>query len=93
MSDAQEGNVKALTYGTATITAVSTSNKNARDTCLVQTRFYDVNDTAKYYYKPVYWAADEGITKGYSDGTFRPLDHCLREHIVTFIYRFDQKFN
>ena len=49
--------------------------------------FSDVSDN-KYYYKAVLWAAENGITKGYSDGTFRPDETCLREHVVTFLYRF-----
>ena len=48
--------------------------------------FKDVS-TGAYYYRAVLWAAEKGITKGYSDGTFRPDDTCLREHAVTFLYR------
>jgi hypothetical protein len=50
--------------------------------------FTDVQDSSKYYYKAVLWAAEQGITKGYADGTFRPDDTCLREHVVTFLYRY-----
>ena len=32
--------------------------------------FSDVRDLKHPYYKAIYWAADAGITKGYSDGTF-----------------------
>ena len=32
--------------------------------------FSDVQDPKHPYYKAIYWAADAGITKGYSDGTF-----------------------
>lgn len=39
-------------------------------------------------YKAVLWGQTKKITKGYSDGTFRPYDDCLREHIVTFLYRY-----
>ena len=48
--------------------------------------FSDV-DSSAYYYKAVLWAAENGITKGYDDGTFRPDDTCLREHAVTFLWR------
>lgn len=44
-------------------------------------------------YRSIIWGTEKGITNGYSDGNFKPLDNCLREHIVTFIYRYDQKFN
>ncbi len=49
--------------------------------------FPDVKSN-QYYYKAVLWAAENGITKGYKDGTFKPDDTCLREHAVTFLYRF-----
>ncbi len=50
--------------------------------------FTDVQDSSKYYYKAVLWAAEQGITAGYDDGTFRPDDTCLREHVVTFLWRY-----
>ena len=50
-------------------------------------RFPDVPSN-QYYYKAVRWAAEKGITKGYADGTFKPDEVCLREHAVTFLYRF-----
>ena len=34
------------------------------------------------------WAAEEGITTGWSDGTFRPWRTCNRAAIVTFLWRF-----
>jgi uncharacterized repeat protein (TIGR02543 family) len=43
-------------------------------------------------YKSIVWGTNLGITKGYSDGTFRPLANCLREHIVTFIFRYVHSF-
>ena len=56
----------------------------------VTNSFTDVSED-DYYYKPVLWAASKNITKGYADDnykTFRPSDNCLREHIVTFMYRY-----
>ena len=53
--------------------------------------FKDVQNSKKYYYKAVLWAAEQGITGGYSDGTFRPGDTCLREHVVTFLWRYAGK--
>ena len=35
----------------------------------------------------ILWAAGEGITTGYADGSFRPNAVCTRAHVVTFIYR------
>lgn len=54
-------------------------------------KFKDVQDKSKYYYKAILWAAEKGITGGYSDGTFRPDDTCLREHVVTFLWRYAGK--
>ena len=50
--------------------------------------FSDVQDRSKYYYKAVLWASEKGITKGYADGTFKPDAACLREHVVTFLWRY-----
>ena len=52
--------------------------------------FMDVSKE-DYFYKPVLWAVANNITKGYEDDdftTFRPQNSCLREHIVTFMYRY-----
>ena len=48
------GKVTALRYGTVTITAASKADHSLTASCTIQTRFYDVNDSSKYYYKPVY---------------------------------------
>ncbi len=36
------------------------------------------------------WGVENGITYGYSDGTFRPQANCLRYAIVLFLYRYSQ---
>jgi hypothetical protein len=56
-------------------------------------KFKDVKNTSDYYYKAVLWAAEKGITSGYDDGTFRPDATCLREHAVTFLWRYAGKPN
>ncbi len=35
----------------------------------------------------ILWAADNGITQGYGDGTFRPDQACTRAQVVTFLWR------
>ena len=40
-----------------------------------------------YYSEPVLWAAEIGIAKGVSAGSFRPLDPCTRAQAVTFLWR------
>ncbi len=39
------------------------------------------------FYKAILWAQQEGITKGYSDGSFGIDTTCTRGQIVTFIWR------
>ena len=81
------GKVNALRYGTVTITATSKADSSLRASCTIQTRFYDVNDTGKYYYKPVYWAADNGITTGYDRVYFGPQQNCTRRELSIFLWR------
>ncbi len=56
------------------------------DHCNVTVTFHDVNDTGKYYFDPVYWAVDHGITTGKSETMFNPSDSCTRAQIVTFLW-------
>ena len=50
--------------------------------------FADVTET-DYFYTPVLWAVEKGITLGTSSTTFSPKDSCLRSQVVTFLYRTD----
>ena len=81
------GKVTALRYGKVTITAASKADSSLRASCTIQTRFYDVNDSSKYYYKPVYWAADSGITTGYDKVYFGPRQNCTRRELSIFLWR------
>ena len=40
-----------------------------------------------YYYEPVLWAVEQGITSGTSATTFAPGSPCTRAQVVTFLYR------
>ena len=40
-----------------------------------------------YFYKPVLWAVEKGITDGTSATTFSPYAQCKNSHILTFIWR------
>ena len=57
--------------------------------------FADVK-SSDYYYKAVLWASQNGIANGYSSGEYAGKYGvglaCLREHMVTFLYRYDSKF-
>ena len=48
--------------------------------------FVDVA-VGSFYYDPVMWAVDNGITNGTSENTFGPNDQCMRAHVVTFLWR------
>lgn len=49
--------------------------------------FTDTHGMNTDYTSAVSWAASNGITTGYVDGSFRPYSICTRGHIVTFLYR------
>lgn len=40
-----------------------------------------------YFFDPVIWAAEEGITTGTSATMFSPHDNCTRAQVVTFLHR------
>lgn len=46
---------------------------------------------ASSYRDAVNWAATNGITTGYADGTFVPNAACTRANIMTFLYRYYNK--
>ena len=48
--------------------------------------FTDVKDT-DYFYKPVLWAVENGITNGMTATTFGPETTCTSAHVVTFLWR------
>ena len=43
--------------------------------------------TSAYYYEPVKWAQEKGITGGIGNGLFGPNQPCTRAQIVTFLWR------
>ncbi len=47
--------------------------------------FTDVTE-ADYYYQPVLWAVENGITKGIAEDLFGPAQACTRGQIVTFLW-------
>ncbi len=51
-----------------------------------QSPFVDV-PTSAYYFEPVVWAVEQGITTGTSATTFGPNESCTRAQAVTFLWR------
>ena len=52
--------------------------------------FADVRES-DYFYKAVLWAVENGITDGTSATTFSPDATCTRAHVVTFLWRVENK--
>ena len=70
---------------TCSVCGHAETRKN-QDATQKENPFSDVQE-GKFYYEPVLWAVDEGITTGYKDGTFKPSKTCTRAEVVTFIWR------
>lgn len=49
--------------------------------------FSDVSSPSKFYYYPVYWAKEAGITTGTSATRFSPDQKCTRAQVITFLYK------
>lgn len=80
----QFGVGRAVTRGEAVTFLYRAAGEPAAST---NSGFYDV-PSGEYYAKAVSWAVGKGITNG--DGStvkFSPNGYCLREQIVTFMYR------
>jgi hypothetical protein len=50
--------------------------------------FTDVTPSSRFY-KEIVWLASTGITTGYPDGTFRPLQSVNRDAMAAFLFRFN----
>ena len=50
-------------------------------------KMYSDVETNRGSYKAIKWATEQGIVKGYKDGTFRPTEPCTREQVVTMLWR------
>ncbi|MBQ3934708.1 MAG: hypothetical protein II715_02725 [Clostridia bacterium] len=53
----------------------------------VRVKFSDVTDPEQYYYVPVYWAVNHGITTGIGDSLFGITGLCTKGQALTFLYR------
>ena len=84
----ENGKIFANLYGTAIITV--TDGTRTR-TCTVHVLFSDVVNPS-YYFNPVYWAAEQGITKGYETGKdigkFGVGFNCQRRELLIFLWRY-----
>ena len=60
--------------------------EETRAIACLENPFVDVPPDS-FYYEPVMWAVENGITNGTSATTFGPNDQCMRAHVVTFLWR------
>src|SRR5699024_6244934 len=93
--DDSEGQVDLLGYGVlvpegdgneATIRSVSWDGNVSY---FMNAKADDLSDVTpdKKFYGQIAWLSNEGITTGYSDGTFRPRNKISREATVAYLYR------
>ena len=52
--------------------------------------FADVPANSQFY-KEIAWLAEQGITKGWDDGTYRPGEPIHRDAMAAFLYRYSDK--
>lgn len=84
--------------GKATITATVNDGTGLSDSLdLIVTKssaeqpidvtFTDVQDPSQWFYSPVYWAVQKGITTGIDDTLFGVGEECTRGQVMTFLYK------
>ncbi|WP_394215516.1 S-layer homology domain-containing protein [Brachybacterium vulturis] len=56
-------------------------------TAPVTSPFTDVSERSSIFYEEITWAEDVGITTGWPDGTYRPLQPIKRDAMAAFVYR------
>lgn len=60
------------------------------DTVTEESPFSDI-EKGRNTFKPIMWAVEEGIIKGFSDGTFRPEQPVLRKEAAIMLWRMNGK--
>lgn len=85
------GSVDGVTFAheehTYVVLGYEKLNAGGADVVENKTPFTDVR-TNKFYYEPVLWAVEKGITQGDgSSNTFNPDGECTRGQVVTFLWR------
>ena len=81
-----DGRMQGLDPGKAVITA-TVPGRDVSAQASVRVLFMDVTDPAAWYFEPVYWALDNGVTSGYGEGTFQPNAPLTRAQTVMFLYK------
>lgn len=84
MSDRRHPN--AWRVLTAALVTLAFSVVTVASASAAPTSFPDVPKSQQFYTQ-ITWLANEGITTGYADGTFRPKESVSREAFAAFLYR------
>jgi len=89
----EKGTVTAVKGGKAVITATSATNPKITDSITINVKetyngFVDVVDPNAYYFTPVYWAKEAGVTAGTTASTFSPSSTVSRADMITWLYRY-----
>ncbi|MDO5750070.1 MAG: S-layer homology domain-containing protein [Rothia sp. (in: high G+C Gram-positive bacteria)] len=79
------GDVKVPVYGEHPGTA-PVEHQLPKGEWELKRTFSDVDENNRFYIN-IEWLAATGITTGYADGTFRPLDHVERAAMAAYFYR------
>lgn len=61
------------------------------ENCKVSQKFIDVPNKSVYYYEPVYWALNKGITDGTSKITFSPQQECTKAQAIMLLWRMAER--
>ena len=81
------GTPTTTTTTTAPPTTTTTTTAPPTTTTVASARFPDV-PVDHDAFEAVEWAVEAGVTKGYTDGTFRPQQPLVKEHAVLFMERY-----
>ena len=79
------GSVTGVSEGSATLTGTLSDGRKVEVKVSV-TRFTDVNADSPHA-QDVIWLADQGITKGFDDGSFGGMRDVVRQDMAAFLYR------
>ena len=79
-----------IQIGVVTVTITGTGHYEGSIEETFRIQFKDVTDReSQFYYDHVYWLTDLGVIKGWSDGTFRPMNDINRASVITFLWRLE----
>lgn len=67
------------------------SRRTKIENCKSSQKFIDVSNESVYYYEPVYWAFNNGVTNGTSKTTFSPEQKCTNAQAIMLLWRMAER--